>query len=144
MKDLFVASAGDVRRRTGALALAATFLAGCSTTPQIAIDPQSIRDQAEYEGDLKECRAIAEQYDLSAGTAGSTVVGAAAGGVAVAGVATAVAGAVFAPAIPFIIAGSMLGGGAAGGYSKSKETAAREQILAGCMTDRGYRAYGAG
>jgi hypothetical protein len=59
----------------------------------------------------------------------------------VAGIATAVAGAVFWPAIPFIIAGSAVGGGAMAGHSKQKESKAREDILASCMTDRGYKAY---
>lgn len=126
--------------KTAALVLAMV-LAGCSTTPRVAIDPQSISDQSQYKQDMDDCTSVATQYDLSSDTAGSAVAGAAAGGVAVAGVATAVAGAVFAPAIPFIIAGTLAGGGAAGGYSKAKETKAREQILADCMTDRGYRAY---
>ena len=116
-------------------------LLGCSTAPQVAIDPKSIVDTAKYEADMSECKTVAESYDLSSATGTSAVAGAAAGGVAVAGVATAIAGALFAPAIPFIIAGTLAGGGAAGGYSKAKETAAREKILADCMTERGYKAY---
>ena len=105
------------------------------------MDPKSIVDTAKYEADKKECVAIAKNYDLSKNAVKNAAVGAAAGGAAVAGVATAVAGAVFAPAIPFILAGSAAGGALMGGSAKKKETAAREAILAQCMTDRGYKAY---
>jgi len=116
-------------------------VAGCAAGPQIAIDPKSITDTVKYEREMAECKAVAESYNLSSSTGKSAIAGAAVGGVAVAGIATAVAGAVFAPAIPFIIAGSAAGGGIAGGISKNKETAAREKILAECMTERGYKAY---
>jgi len=116
-------------------------IAGCAAGPQVAVDPKSITDTAKYESDMAECKAVAESYDLSSSTGKSAVVGAAAGGIAVAGIATAVAGAVFLPAVPFIIAGTAAGGGLAGGLSKNKETAAREKILAECMTERGYKAY---
>lgn len=114
---------------------------GCAAGPQIAVDPKSIKDSAKYEGDMSECTAVATSYDLGSSTAKSAVAGAAVGGVAVAGIATAIAGAVFLPAIPFIVAGAAAGGGLSGGLSKQKETAAREKILAECMTERGYRAY---
>jgi hypothetical protein len=118
-------------------------LAGCAAEPQVAIDPKSIVDTAKYQSDKNECTAIAKRYDLSGNAVKNAAVGAAAGGAAVAGVATAVAGAVFAPAIPFILAGSAVGGTLMGGSAKKKETAAREAILAQCMTDRGYKAYSA-
>lgn len=118
-------------------------LAGCAAEPQVAIDPKSIVDTAKFQADKSECTAIAKNYDLSGNAVKNAAVGAAAGGVAVAGVATAVAGAVFAPAIPFILAGSAAGGAVMGGSAKKKETAAREAILAQCMTDRGYKAYSA-
>lgn len=119
----------------------AVLAAGCASDPQLAVDPKSIVDTAKYEADKKECVAIAKNYDLSKNAVTNAAVGAAAGGTAVAGVATAVAGAVFAPAIPFILAGSAAGGALMGGSAKKKETAAREAILAQCMTDRGYKAY---
>jgi hypothetical protein len=56
-------------------------------------------------------------------------------------IATAVAGAVFLPAVPVIVAGGAIGGGAGSGISKSAETQARESILADCLNERGYKAY---
>ena len=73
--------------------------------------------------------------------ASKALAGAAAGGVAVAGVATAVAGAVFLPALPFIVAGSALGGGAWGSSVKAKENRKRDTILGECLRDRGYISY---
>ena len=96
------------------------------------LSAQTILDLASLVKDLE------GKWGVSAAAAAAP---AAAGGAAVAGVATAVAGAVFAPAIPFILAGSAAGGALMGGSAKKKETAAREAILAQCMTDRGYKAY---
>jgi hypothetical protein len=116
-------------------------LVGCASGPQVVIDPKSITDTAKYKADMDECTAIAKNYDLSGNTAANAAVGAVAGGAAVAGVATAVAGAVFLPALPFIVAGTLAGGGALGGHAKQKEAKAREHILSQCMVDRGYKAY---
>ena len=116
-------------------------IAGCASAPQVAIDPKSITDSSKYQRDMEECKAVAASYDLSSGAGKNAAVGAAAGAVTVAGVAVAIAGAVFAPAIPFIIAGGAAGGTAGAGMTKSSETAARESILAECMTERGYKAY---
>jgi len=118
-------------------------LSGCVSTPQIAIDPKSIADPNKYTKDMRQCREIAESYDLSEGMAANTLLGAAAGGTAVAGIATAIAGAVFWPAIPFIVAGTVFAGSVAGGSTKAKETHARENILLECMRQRGYRVYSA-
>lgn len=115
-------------------------LVACSSK-QVIVDPKSIKNQEAYEVDSQECKEVSENYSKTGSVAGSSVVGAVAGGGVVAGVATAVAGAVFAPAIPFIIAGAVLTGGVAGGASKSGETEAREKIWADCLNDRGYRAY---
>jgi hypothetical protein len=109
--------------------------------PQVAVDPKSITDVAKYNKDKDECTAIATSYDLSEKAGKNAEIGAAAGAVTVAGIATAVAGAVFAPAIPFIVAGGAAGGTAGGGLSKQEETKAREKILAECMTERKYKTY---
>lgn len=114
---------------------------GCAPSPQIAIDPNSIKDKAQHQKDLSECKKVAETYDLGKTTGENVVVGAAAGGATVAGVATAIAGAVFAPAIPFIVAGSVAGASVGGGATQMKESAAREKILGDCMTERGYKIY---
>lgn len=120
-------------------------LAGCTNTSklQVVVDPASVLDKAKYDADAAQCIEIAKNYNLSGQAAGNAAVAAAASGAAVAGVATAVAGAVFAPAIPFIIVGSLLGGGAAGDRVNKKELAAREKILEGCLNDRGYKVYSA-
>ena len=76
---------------------------------------------------------------MSGDTGKNAALGAAAGAVGVAGIATAIAGAVFLPAIPFIIAGGVAGGG----MTKQKENEARENILSNCLTERGYKAFGA-
>jgi hypothetical protein len=118
-----------------------SFLSGCASTPQVAVDPKSIKDVVKFEKDKDECTAVATSYDLSEKVGANTAVGAVAGGAAVAGIATAVAGAIFLPALPFIAAGTFFGGGLGGGLSKQEETQAREKILAECMTERGYKTY---
>lgn len=118
-------------------------ITGCAPSPQIAIDPKSVSDKAQLEKDMSECKKVAETYDLGKTTGENAIVGAAAGGATVAGVATAIAGAVFAPAIPFIVAGTVAGAGVGGGSTQMKESAAREKILGDCMTERGYKIYAA-
>lgn len=120
-----------------------SLLAGCATSVNVAIDPASITDKQKFEQDYKVCQDIAKTYDLSQDTTSNAAIGGAAGAIGVAGIATAIAGAVFAPAIPFIIAGGAAGGGIAGGLTKQKESEARESILANCLSDRGYKAFGA-
>jgi len=82
-------------------------LVGCTNTSklQVVVDPTSVVDKSKYDADAAACIEIAKNYDLTGQAVGNAAVAAAASGGAVAGVATAVAGAVFAPAIPFIIAG---------------------------------------
>jgi hypothetical protein len=126
-----------------ALIAASSFaLASCATTLNAVVDPATISDQAKYAEDRAYCEKVAKTYDLSADTGMNAAAGGAAGGVAVAGIAYAVAGAVFAPAIPFIIAGSLAGGGLAGGLTQQKETEAREKVLKDCLESKGYKAFG--
>ena len=124
-----------------ACALAVILIGGCASKPQIAVDPRTIPNQAKYEQDLNDCTAVAENYDLTEGTAKTAIVGAAAGGGAAAGVAAAIAGAVFWPAIPFIAGAALVVGTGSGGVVKVKEADARETILSDCMTERGYKTY---
>jgi len=121
----------------------ATLVAGCASSVNVAVDPGSINDKAKFEQDYKLCQDVAKTYDLSQDTGTNAALGAVAGAVGVAGIATAVAGAIFAPAIPFIIAGGAAGGGVGGGMTKQKESEARENILSNCLTERGYKAFGA-
>lgn len=122
-------------------AVIASFITACASKPQIAVDPRTIANQAKYEQDLNECTAVAENYDLTEGTAKTAIVGAAAGGGAAAGVAAAVAGAIFWPAIPFIAGAALITATGSGGVVKVKEADARETILSDCMTERGYKTF---
>lgn len=129
-------------KKTSGLLAIAIFTSGCVSSVNVAVDPGSIKDQAKFQSDYKICQDIASTYDLSSDTGTNAALGAVAGAAGVAGVATAIAGAVFWPAIPFIIAGGALGGGVGGGITKQKESDARENILTGCLSERGYKAFG--
>lgn len=131
----------NVTKKVLAVTLSTLLVVGCASKPQIAVDPRTVTSQAKYEQDLNECTAVAENYDLTEGTAKTAIVGAAAGGGAAAGVAAAVAGAIFWPAIPFIAGAALVVGTGSGGVVKVKEADARETILSDCMTERGYKTY---
>ena len=120
-----------------------SFLAGCGGEydPTVVVDNTQVKDMKKYNSDLAQCKGLAKTIDLNSEVAVKALAGAAAGGVAVAGVATAVAGAVFLPAVPFIVAGSALGGGAWGASISAKEAKQRNKIFGSCMRDRGYQAY---
>ena len=121
--------------------LVVSLVAACASKPQIAVDPRSVANQVKFEQDLNECTAVAENYDLTEGTAKTAIIGAAAGGGAAAGVAAAIAGAIFWPAIPFIAGAALVTATGSGGVVKVKEADARETILADCMTERGYKTF---
>lgn len=123
------------------LILTSTILLSACSSVHVAVDPKSIADNEKFKIDNTECINIAKTYNLTADTVGNAAIGAVAGGAAVAGVATVVAGAVFWPAIPFIIAGTLAGGSLTGGLTGSKESAAREQILSQCLVSRGYQTF---
>lgn len=108
---------------------------------KVAVDPVSISDQSKYKVDLAQCEEVARTYDLTGTTVTTGVIAGAAGGATVAGVALAVAGGLFPPAIPFIVAGAVAAGAGGVGWTKSKEKDAREKVLAACLTERGYKAY---
>ena len=122
--------------------LTALALTGCMSSVHVAVDPGSILDKKKFDQDYKLCQTVAKTYDLSLDTGVNAALGATAGATTVAGIATAVSGAIFAPAIPFIIAGAVMGGGTGGGMTKAKESRARENILTDCLTERGYKAFG--
>ncbi len=130
-------------KKIAAVMTVSMILSGCASSVNVAVDPASINDRAKFEQDYKTCQDIASTYDLSNDAGTNAVAGAAIGAIGVAGIATAIAGAVFAPALPFIIAGGAAGGGLAGGATKQKESQARESILARCLSERGYKAFGA-
>lgn len=113
-------------------------LAGCATSPQVVVDPKSIKDVAQYDKDLAECKAVSQGYDASGATTGSALLGAGAA-VGTAALVLATGGLYLLPA-GIAMAGA---GGAAvgGGVSQNKEGRAREKIWAECLNERGYKAY---
>ena len=114
---------------------------GCSSAPRIIVNQSSVSDQDQYDKDFNACHEIAKSFDLTDEKAMKGLAGAAIGGTAVAGIATAVAGAVFAPALPFIIAGSLAGGGLWVASASKEEKTAREHIMVQCLKDKGYEVY---
>ena len=119
------------------------FVVACSSQPRIVVNQATVKDQEQYVKDFDLCYDIAKTIDLTDETALKSIAGAAVGGTAVAGVATAVAGAVFAPAIPFIVAGSLAGGGLWGASSSKEEQIARERVMTQCLRGKGYEVYSA-
>ncbi len=104
-------------------------LGGCAGTRQEPIVDMKGVNQAQYETDLAECRAYAEQVQAGRKVAGGAAVGAVLGGVVGAIVGdhdTAARGA---------------GVGAVAGGAKGMGGAARErrQVLRTCLVNRGYK-----
>ena len=123
--------------------LISLFVVGCSSQPRIVVNQATVENQEQYDQDFKLCYDIASTIDLSDEKAIKSVAGAAMGGTAVAGIATAAFGAVFAPAIPFIVAGSLAGGGLWGSSASKEERIARERIMVQCLRGKGYEIYSA-
>ena len=124
-----------------AIILTVSACGGGPYKPEVVVDTSKVDDIAKYNEDKNQCGILASTIDLNSEAAVKALAGAATGGVAVAGIATAVSGAVFAPALPFIAAGAVLGGGALGASVSAKEKRQRNKIFGLCMRDRGYRAY---
>ena len=120
-----------------------SLLAGCGGKyePTVVVDNSEVTDMREYNINLEQCKGLAQTINLNSEAATKALAGAAAGGMAIAGVATAVAGALFLSAMPFILAGSALGGSAWSASVSAKETKQRNKIFSSCMRDRGYKAY---
>ena len=112
-----------------------------SREPLLVVDPTSVKDADKVVIDREECLQIAASFDMSNETAAKSVGGVLLGGGAVAGAAALAFGAVFAPAIPFIIAGGAAGGGLWGSAATKEEKIIKERILKECMEDRGYKVY---
>ena len=81
----------------------------CATSsPMFVVDPNSVEDEKQVVIDREECFDIAANIDMGDEVAGKALGGVALGSAGVAGVAALAYGAVFAPAIPFIVAGGCL------------------------------------
>jgi len=112
--------------------------AGCAGKPEVVVDMTKVTDKEQYEKDKNECVEVAMNFERTEKETGSAALGAAGGAGVAAGVATAVAGAVFWPAVPFIIGAAVVGGGAGGAVSSSKTEDIRQKIVHKCMEERGY------
>jgi len=120
------------------------FLNSCATTePMMVIDPASVKDPIKVVIDRDECTALAANIDMSSEAIGKSFAGGVIGGGVVAGAASLVFGAVFAPAIPFILVGGSAAGGLWGSSVTKEEKRIKDKILKECMIDRGYRVYSA-
>jgi len=118
------------------------FLFSCATTePLMVVDPASVKDATQVVVDRDECTAIAANIDMSKEASGKAFAGGLLGAGAVAGTASLVFGAVFAPAIPFILVGGGAAGGLWGSSVTKEEKRVKDKILKECMIDRGYRVY---
>ena len=114
--------------RTAALGLCALLLTACASTNRVIVDKQNV-DEAKYQQDLNDCRAIADQVGTGRDAAEGAVGGALIGGLL---------GAILGNSGT---AGRMAGGGAvvgaAGKAGDSQQE--KEQVLKNCMRGRGYR-----
>jgi hypothetical protein len=127
--------------RIGAL-LCIVFSAGCSSV-NVVVDPTSIRNQARFDRDSAQCQYLAESYDLQNDKLANSAIGAGTGAMTTVGLASAIIGTLHVPSLPFMMAGTLGGGGAGMGWSTYKESAVQEKILTQCLNRKGYRAYSA-
>jgi hypothetical protein len=117
-------------------------LVSCGS-PRLLVDPASVTDPQKAAKDEKECTAIAANVDKTGEAVAKTASGALVGGGVAAGAAALAFGAVFPPALPFIIGSGVAGGGLWGSSATKEEKEIKERILRECMLDRGYRVYSA-
>ncbi len=114
------------------------FIVGCTTSPQIIVDPQFVMDEIKYDKDMEECRLMSLEYNNTPITVGSALLG---GAIAVGATAVVLAtgGLIL---LPVGIAAAA-GGGAllGGGISDSFENDSQAGVWADCMKGRGYKAY---
>ena len=116
-------------------------LAGCSSKMRSIIDDTKVSDFQKMDRDVADCVHFASTIDLTdeklvrGSIAGASIAG------GVAGVAMAVAGGVYAPAMPFIAAGAVLGLSAGIAKGEIDEKQAREYIYSQCLMSRGYTVF---
>ena len=124
------------------LILSVFYLTGCASNElRVVADMTKVKDMEKFKYDKEQCIKIAKEIDFSNEATAKTLGGAALGAGAVSGAAALVYGAVFLPAIPFIIAGGLAGGGLGESSVSEEQEDARNSILSQCMTDRGYKVY---
>ena len=114
---------------------------GAASSPMFVVDPNSVENEEQVVIDREECYKIAANIDMGDEVTGKAIGGAVLGSAGVAGVAALAYGAVFAPAIPFIVAGGAAGGTLWGKSASDKEKKFRNNIMQQCMEKRGYTIY---
>ncbi|HLQ86436.1 MAG TPA: hypothetical protein VK110_09825 [Salinisphaeraceae bacterium] len=121
-------SESSMRYFLGAALVLAFVLAGCASSKRVVVDPQGV-NQAQYEHDLAECRAITGQVSTGRDTAEGAVGGAVYGGLI---------GAIFGGS-----RGAARGAGTGavvGGGSKAQQAEKeKSRVVKNCMRGRGYR-----
>ena len=119
-----------------------SLLYSCATSsPMFVVDPYSVEDPDQVVIDREECYVIAANIDMGDEVIGKAFGGAVLGSAGVAGLAALAYGAVFAPAVPFIIAGGVAGGSLWGKSASDEEKKFRNNIMQQCMEKRGYTIY---
>ena len=118
------------------------FLSGCfGGANHVPVNLAKIKNMQIYEQDRAICEKEAKKYSLTTEALTNTGIGAIAGGSAVAGVAIIVAGTITVPALPFVAAGTFLGGVIGGSEKKTEEKKIRTKILKNCLVDKGYEVH---
>ena len=108
--------------RIALITLAALLTTACASSKRVVVDKQGI-DEAQYQQDLSDCRAVADEVstgrDAAEGAAGGAVIG-------------GILGAIF--------GNSGTAGGMAAGKAGDAEQE-KSQVVKNCMRGRGYRVW---
>ena len=110
--------------RIALITLAALLTTACASSKRVVVDKQGI-DEAQYQQDLSDCRAVADEVSTGRDAAGGAIIG-------------GILGAIFGNSGT---AGRMAGGGAVIGAAGKAGDAEQEksQVVKNCMRGRGYR-----
>lgn len=111
-------------------------LSACATTYTPVVDTKGI-NQAKYQQDLNECRALSDQIDAVGEGATDTLIGAGIGAAA-----GAALGAITGAPATGAATGAVIGGFGGGGVSAADSMTRKRQIMNNCLTGRGYKVLG--
>ena len=116
--------------------LIAVMLSACSVAPpKVAVAPASIDDEEKYRRIYEECLATAQTADLADKKALDVAAGAVLGVEAAATIASSAS--LMVPAIPFMMAGALVGGSVFNDATSKEERQAREGGLARLPCEQG-------
>ena len=122
-----------IRQRL-ALFFSVLILAGCmGKNYRPVVDPKGV-NMSNFEQDLVECQNIAGQVSIVGESAGTALVGATAGATV-----GAIGGAIFGDAGTGAASGAVYGGGTGAVDGAVSGLHGQEQVVAKCMTGRGYK-----